>query len=136
LPLKIHKSGHQLLKPHTGMDSGSKQTTSPIRNKQWRSEVLHLHCCCSLGASLVSSVPSSYIHSFHHIISKQFTTERMYARQIKTEIVGRSGSNLHIRSPQSEIITKKLHYQSAILVWILSQRVQVSNGFVKSLIIA
>lgn len=42
--------------------------------------------------------------------------------------------NLHVRGPQSQIVTEKLHYQGAVLVWILSQCIQLCNGFIKSLI--
>lgn len=41
---------------------------------------------------------------------------------------------LHIRSPQSEVIAKKLHYKSAVLVRILSQGIQFCNCFIKSLV--
>lgn len=38
-----------------------------------------------------------------------------------------------VRSPQRQVITQKLHDQSAVLVGLLAQRVQFRDGLVKSL---
>jgi hypothetical protein len=40
---------------------------------------------------------------------------------------------LHIRGPQGEVVTEKLHDQGAILVGIFPKGVQLGNGFIEGL---
>lgn len=45
----------------------------------------------------------------------------------------REATDLGIWSPKSEIVPQELHDKSAVLVWLFSQSVQLSNGFLKCL---
>lgn len=40
---------------------------------------------------------------------------------------------LHVRSPQGEVVTKKLHDQGAVLVGLFPKSIQFRNGFIKGL---
>jgi hypothetical protein len=40
---------------------------------------------------------------------------------------------LHVRGPQGEVVTEKLHDQGAILVGIFPKGIQLGDGFIKGL---
>ena len=44
-----------------------------------------------------------------------------------------TGSYLHVRSPQGQVVSEQLHDQRAVLVGFLSQSVKFSNSLIKSL---
>lgn len=122
-PFPIEKQTIKKKKEKRREKKKGKGDTNPI----WPE--LHYSSSC-LGASLISSPPSSWIRTNKiHPISKP-TVRKMTTIPIQIE----DNNDLHIWSPQSQVITKKLHYQSAVLVRLLSQGIQLSNGFIKSLV--
>jgi len=88
-----------------------------------------------LGSSLISSAPSSCKPKVERIMNNINTTNTSCQKnKHDRKIFVRSYDYyLHIGGPESEIVTKKLHDQSAILVRLLSQCVQLSNCFIKGL---
>ena len=81
-----------------------------------------------LGSSLISSAPSSCKPKVDRIMNN-INTANTPCQENKHD----HDYYLHIGGPESEIVTKKLHDQSAILVRLLSQCIQLSNCFIKGL---